>query len=336
VSDKPPPTPGRATVYLVLVTLFWGISFPLVRTWQDATKECPGGVLLASATLIAMRFILALCLLLAFESKLFRMATLREYIWGGIIGGVFFVGFVLQVYSAAKISPAMSAFLTAMGCAWVPPLGWLMYRLPITRLTWVGIAVGIAGIFILSLGEEGGWELQGGETLTLICSLLFSFQILFLDKAGQSMRPMQLSAGFFLSNAILGLALMFVVAASGVGLSTWWDWTQQVCSTSATIRPLGHAINFPLLIGVVLLVIFPTVLAFHWMNTYQPYVPANRAALLYLLEPVFAGIFSVIVGMNDVTGYLLGGGALILLGNLVVEMSRGPHKSPVPSVIDQG
>ena len=40
-------------------------------------------------------------------------------------------------------------------------------------------------------------------------------------------------------------------------------------------------------------ILLPTVLSFHWMNTYQPRVTAVRAALIYLLEPVFAAGFAV-------------------------------------------
>jgi drug/metabolite transporter (DMT)-like permease len=62
------------------------------------------------------------------------------------------------------------------------------------------------------------------------------------------------------------------------------------------------------------------------MNTYQPQVPASRAALIYLLEPVFTSIVSVAVyyttgaeGYDKLTLPLLLGGALVLAGNVLVE-----------------
>ena len=69
-----------------------------------------------------------------------------------------------------------------------------------------------------------------------------------------------------------------------------------------------------------LLVLLPTVLAFHWMNRYQPRVSAGRAALIYLLEPVFAAAFSVMWGHDELTGRLFLGGGLILAGNLLIEV----------------
>ena len=56
------------------------------------------------------------------------------------------------------------------------------------------------------------------------------------------------------------------------------------------------------------------------MNVYQPQISANRAALIYLLEPVFAAMFSVALGHESFTLYLFIGGSLILGGNLLVEL----------------
>jgi drug/metabolite transporter (DMT)-like permease len=60
--------------------------------------------------------------------------------------------------------------------------------------------------------------------------------------------------------------------------------------------------------------------AFHWMNVYQPRVSAGRAALIYLLEPVFAAAFSVAWGYDALTARLFLGGSLILGGNLLIEI----------------
>ena len=60
--------------------------------------------------------------------------------------------------------------------------------------------------------------------------------------------------------------------------------------------------------------------AFHWMNSYQPLVPASRAALIYLLEAVFSSLFSVLIGYDSLTRSLIFGGALIIVGNVLVEL----------------
>ena len=69
-----------------------------------------------------------------------------------------------------------------------------------------------------------------------------------------------------------------------------------------------------------LLTLLCTVLPFHWFNVYQPRVPASRAALIYLLEPVFASLFSLFWGHDTLALPLLVGGGLILAGNALVEV----------------
>jgi drug/metabolite transporter (DMT)-like permease len=49
-------------------------------------------------------------------------------------------------------------------------------------------------------------------------------------------------------------------------------------------------------------------------------VPASRAALIYLLEPVFAAVLSIVIGHDSVTGRLVLGGAIIICGNALVEL----------------
>ena len=71
---------------------------------------------------------------------------------------------------------------------------------------------------------------------------------------------------------------------------------------------------------VLLMTLLATVIAFHWMNKYQPRVSASRASLIYLLEPVFAAAFSVLWGYDTLSGRLLLGGGIILGGNLLVEL----------------
>ena len=41
------PGTGVPTTMLVMVTLLWGVSFPLTKNWQQAAEACPGGPIVA-------------------------------------------------------------------------------------------------------------------------------------------------------------------------------------------------------------------------------------------------------------------------------------------------
>jgi drug/metabolite transporter (DMT)-like permease len=305
----------RASLMLVVVTLFWGISFPWTKRWQEATRDCPGGALQASLTLIVLRFPLSMLLLAVWQPAVYCRPGWREHRAGVLLGATFFAGFLPQTLGLAYTTPALSGFFTGLACAWAPLVGWAIFRTPVARLTILGLGVAVAGTAVL---VEGGLRLQLGEALTVAASVAFAAQILMLERLRRRYPPAHLTPGFFGATALLALAGSLSVACCGEGLVSWLVWT-------------GETLCRPDVLGnLLLLALLPTALSFHWMNKYQPLVPTSRAALIYLLEPVFSSVFSVILGYDALTVPLVVGGGMILLGNLLVEspglLSRRPSE----------
>jgi drug/metabolite transporter (DMT)-like permease len=299
----------RATAVLIIVTLFWGLSFPLMKTWQDAAGDCPGGDLLAALTLIILRMFLALAVLGLFRPRLVVAPSRREYATGALIGAVFALGFILQVWGLGRTSPALSAFLTSLGSVWTPLLALALFRIPVARVTLLGLVVGVAGAALLENTSAQAWTPQGGETLTLLCSFVFAAEILMLDRLGRKVHSSHLTVSFLATAGLIALAAGLARAAAGPGVAAWLGWT------ASMLRQAN-------ILGIVaVLTLVCTVLAFHGMNTYQPRVSAARAALIYLLEPVFASFFSLLLQQDRLTLHLALGGGLILGGNLLVEMA---------------
>jgi drug/metabolite transporter (DMT)-like permease len=295
----------QAEAALVLVTLLWGMSFPLVSLWQAAAAECPGGPLLAGLTLIALRMALASAFVLLLSPRLLTRATRREHAVGVAVGLVFGAGFTLQTWGLAFTTPARSAFFTSLCCAWTPPLGWLLFRLRVGVWQLAGLALGLAGT---AWFVEDGWLLGRGDALTLAASPFFTLQMLLLDRLGRGIDSGRTTPAFFVTTGALacGLAL---AAGAHYGFGSWWEWLTGMLANRATA------------LEVLLIALLPTFLAFWLMNGFQPRVAANRAALIYLLEPVFAAIISVPLGFERLTAPLLLGGLLILTGNVVVEVA---------------
>lgn len=303
--------PLHATVMLVLTTFCWGLSFPLMKGWQEQSTDCPGGPLLASATMILVRVVLAVLILAAFRPSLVRKPSRRAHLSGAVVGMVFFLGFILQVLGLTWTKPALSAFITSLGSAWVPLFAWLWWRTKVASLALIGIGLGIFGTALLPR-SDGGEEstLGAGALLTFLSAMFFAVEILLLDHLGKGIPSGHLTVSFFAVTAVLALLLAAGWAACGPGLSSWSGWL------FGMLRTPGIAVD------VGLLTVFCTVLAFHWMNTYQPRVSASRAALIYLLEPVFAAAFSIVLGYDRLTPRLLIGGGIIIGGNLLVETPR--------------
>jgi drug/metabolite transporter (DMT)-like permease len=299
---------AMATVMLTVVTVLWGFSFVLMKNWQESAKRCPGGVVLASFTLIAMRMILALALLALFRPRLFSAPSRREHLSGSAIGVVFFCGFMLQTLGLAWTTPALSAFITSMGSALVPIIGWFWFRIPVRLVSLLGLGVGVLGAGVLGIDSTLTWSWGPGEYLTLVASMVFAVEILMLDRLGRKVESANLTVAFMGTAGVLAAVGAVCLIVAGTQVSPWAGWLTNLLSRRDVLLNLG------------LLTVFSTVLAFHWMNVYQPRIPASRAALIYLLEPVFGSAFSIWAGHDVLSMNLLIGGGLILGGNLLVEL----------------
>lgn len=323
VPARPRATPARASLMLVLVTVLWGMSFTWTRSWQLAARDGPVSELLSALTLIALRMPLALLLLTLWQPAVVLRPARREHVGGMMLGSVFFAGFALQTWGLAFTTPSLSAFFTCLCSAWVAPLAFVCFRERPAPLTLAGLGLALLGCGVL----VDGWRLGPGEWLTLVASVLFTGQMLVLDRLGKFLEPAHLSAGFLGVTGVLALTGAVITAAAGPGLVVWGNWVVKMVSQPDVVRAL------------LFLVVFSTVLGFHWMNQFQPLVPPADAALIYLLEPVFCSVFSILFGMEGLTYPLVAGGFLILAGNAVVALPAvliGPRNAvPVPPVADR-
>lgn len=307
---------------LVMVTLLWGFSFPLVKTWQEASQRsssesfapgaasCPGGdfsEVVSSLTILAIRMLVAVVLLAIWKPALVSQPTRREHGFGAVLGVLMFLSLGLQFWGMVYASPAISAFLTSLGSAWVPIFAFVLFRILVPRLTMLGLLIGVTGVAVLTLKPANAWRFGPGETLTLLSTIPFALQILILDRVGRKVNSEHLTVSLFLSTGGLALIVTLMVAMNGEGIAIWLDWVGEMLSQTDII------------LTIIALVLMPTILAFLWMNQYQPQVPPGQAALVYLLEPIFTTLISVPWGHDELSFRLAIGGALVLLGNLLVD-----------------
>ncbi len=308
-----------ATPMLVLVTLLWGLTFPLGKEWQNAAQAMRAGKdgpsveyddLLSSLTLMGLRMTLSALVLIGLQPKLL-FATRREHGGGMLVGVLFTIGCGFQFVGLARTTPALSAFITSLASAWVPVLAFVLLRIRVSPVTLLGLAVGLAGVGLL----PDDWTLEGGEGLTFLSTIPFAVQILLVDRLGKRLNPAHLTIGMLGVAGLSGLLLAAIQAWSGPGLTAWLEAT-------------AYLLTQPRVLAAFLGLVALGVVTFHWMNVYQPRVPASRAALIYLLEPVFASLFSIAFGYERLTGHLLAGGGLIIVGNLLAELPGRRRKAP--------
>jgi drug/metabolite transporter (DMT)-like permease len=303
-----PPSPSRrAIVALLIVTLIWGWTF----SWMKAAIEAAEAAVGEGALVLVIGLFMCLRFAIGAVGLPLVMPAARRGLWdrGVWIDGLWLAllllgGFLLQMFGLHGVSPAVSAFLTSLYVVFTA----LWTR--VARRSKLGWAV-VLGVGLVSLGAafiSGPPQLHFDlpEWLTVLCAVLFAAHIVATDTITKRRPPMAISVSSF-SWVVLGslaVLLLGVQLRPDIG----WAGVLTLLRTPAFMVPVG--LSGALGTGVALTL----------LNAYQRELSPVRAAILYSLEPIWAALIAVAVGLMSVDPWLLIGGSGLLVGNLIVEV----------------
>ena len=144
-----------------------------------------------------------------------------------------------------------------------------------------------------------------GEWLTVGCAFLFGAHIIVTDRVTKIVDPIEVTATMIVTVAGLSTVVYLIMA-----FDTLSDF-------------IGLMSNVDFLFPLLCCAILGSLIALLVLNMYQKEVTPVRAAILYALEPVWAMLGSLFLGLEgDVTFWLPVGAAALLIGNLVVEYEQ--------------
>lgn len=297
VSSTPAPTQttgspshpeGRARLHadgaLGLITAFWGVTFVVVKGALSHGDPF---------SFLALRFSIgALALTVIARRELLVPHTLRR----GLLLGVFlFLGFVLQTTGLVSTTPSRSAFITGLFVVLVPVLGLALFRRVPHLTSWLGVVLAAVGMRYLTGADLTGQGLSTGDWLTLGCALAYAFHILLTERYAPKSGVV----------ALVGVQLWVVALLSALCLpfaGARVEWTPSFVGAAAFCG------------------LFASALAICVQTWAQARTTAVRVALIASLEPVFAGVYSVVLGYETLGPREWGGGGLMVLGVLVAEL----------------
>lgn len=229
----------------------------------------------------------------------------------GFFGGI---GLIFQMDGLNYTSASTSAFLTQAYCFIIPII--VAFRdkhLPGMRVVLCTILM-VVGIAILTNLDPRDLKLGRGEIETLLGSLVFTGQILWLE------RPV------FAKNNVNHFSFAMFVVTALIAMPA-------ALATMQNPSDLIHGFaSWRLLALISVLILFCTLTAYMMMNRWQPHVTATEAGLLYGIEPVFASLFALFLpawisalarieySNEQLTSHLVVGGAIILLANVFLQI----------------
>jgi len=272
-----------ALVALIAVTAVWGVTFVQVK---DAVAIYP------LFAFLAVRYAIATGVLGIAGAVRMHGLGRDGLVAGLVLGALLSLGIGLQTAGLERTTVSSTGFITGLYVVLTPLFGLALFRTRVSVEVWLGVALSIGGLAMLS-GVPSGSRL--GDVLVLASSTAQALQIVMVERYANRHD----AVGLTLVQMATCFAVFLVIALALGDLSVPRGWTVwgALLVTGVFASALGYLIQI-------------------WA---QRRISAARIALVFALETVWAGIFGYWLA-DDRLGWLgWGGCALILAGILLAE-----------------
>lgn len=270
---------------LLLVSAAWGLAFVVMK---DAIEKQSVNSFLFS------RFLVAVIAMVLLKPSVLKTIN-REILKKGFIAGLFLAsGYILQTFGLALTGAAIAGFITGLYVVATPVLAAILLKVRITPFTWSCVALATLGLALLSLK---GWSLGLGEFLVFLCAIAFAAHIIALSKWSNGLDVYAMTIVQLATCALLTGAISFAQGYEApVDLSGWLVvlYTAVVC----------------------------TAVAFVVQTWSQAHMSATKVAVILTMEVVFAALFAVIFGGENISLRALLGGVLVVAAMFMIVLKE--------------
>jgi drug/metabolite transporter (DMT)-like permease len=282
----------RWELAMVAVTAVWGSTFVLVR---DAVAQIP------PFAFIAYRFLAAALLLAAVRPRLAAGGQPGLVAAGAAAGLALFAGYGFQTVGLQYTTASNAGFITGLSVVLTPLLVALLLRQPPGRWPVAGALVAAAGLACLSLQRL---EVHRGDALVFGCAVAFATHILLLGRFAPRFSSYRL--------AIVQLG------TAGLGGLAW----------AGVAGDLAAPGSVEVWVALAITSVVASAAAFLIQTRAQREVSPTRTAVIFTMEPVFAGLFGFLLAGERLSGRGWLGAGLILAGMLIAELGGRRPEAP--------
>lgn len=282
-----------AALALIGVTAIWGSTFSMSK---DLLTR------MSVTDFLGLRFVVAAAVILAVRPGSVRRMDRRSLDLGIRLGLIYAVAQLLQFVGLQRTAATVSAFVVSMYVVLTPFLSAALLRTSIDRRAVVASLTAGVGVAVMSLR---GWALGTGELLTLVAAALYAVHIIAMSRWTTSATAFPLT---FVQLLTMGVVFTAVASIDGVTLPRGGDWIV-----------FGY------------LTVVAAAVALLVQTWAQAHLGPSQAAVLMVLEPVWAAFFGVAVFGESLGARTVVGGILVLVAMLVViSRPAAPPMEPQP------
>lgn len=317
------------SLILAVASMIWGFAF---TAQKEASRALP------PFSVNAIRFFIGALTLLLFSlardafrrrrDPAYRPAPLSraDLLAGAVCGTLLFAATTLQQFGLSEGDAGISAALTALYIVFVPLFAAVVFRRRIGWTVILGVVIALAGAYSLSVvgitpgadevrSPSAFFALLKGMSFSVdrpalfafLCSIVFSFQILSIDRFAGEIDGIRLSTLQFAVAGALGLPPLFLAERPALS------------AVAAALPPL-------LFLGIL-----SCGVAYTLQIVGQAKTPPAIAAVVMSLESVFGALGGILFLGERMNAPEILGCALILTAVLTVELSAlGGKKNDLP------
>ncbi|MGC9148675.1 MAG: DMT family transporter [Sulfolobales archaeon] len=277
----------KGVLALIATTMLWGTSFVFIKL---SVSTMDPTIYVGLRSLLALFLMFLIFLTSSVLNKKNQRLISRDLYKGFLIGVISSLGLFLQGEGAKYITPATNAFITGLSTLHVHiyvATRNKTYNIP----DLFSLILALGGLYLFA--RPGGVELVG--TLLVLASTFFwAAQILMISMYSRGDLN-NLMLGYFAAGALF----IFIAPINSLHRLSIREWFYILylaifCSVAATLLQLYG----------------------------QRFVSAKTASTIYLLEPFFAYLYSLIAREDYIDYLKILGGSLIVAGVYVAQYSE--------------
>ena len=275
-----------ALASLVGMAMLWGSTF-------FCTKALAGRIPVPD--LLALRFLIMTTVTGALYWRHWRMSaeTLRR---GVAVGVVYGVAQLVQTIGLQYTDASVSGFVTGLYVVFTPFMAAWLLRERIPGSTWLAVVLATLGLAMLTVDPSHGLRIGLGEWLTLVGAVLYAVQIIGVDRwVTVENAPSLTLVEMATVTVVTGLFALPDGITRPSSSTDWWVMLYLALVAGA----------IPIFLQV-------------WAQTI---IESTTAAVLMAGEPVWAAVFAVLLGGENLTWQIVFGGGAMFGAMMLVTMA---------------